>query len=141
MFERIFKFLARFLELGSNESPSANQESAIAKEKERLEAKLEEYNRTLAASAALCELLRGQIQEAEHRERACLAALEREALSGASEAAGGELALRLQTTQDDLADLREKLKHAQATCDEIASLRDDAIHAGQKRFDELNRGT
>jgi hypothetical protein len=137
MFRRISKYVREFLGISCSERDRINPESVLASQQEKLLEQLSHYNRSLAASARLCDVLKEQIKGIEERERSLRAALDSQIQNGGPEDAAHELALRWQSLRDESAGLGEQLQQAEATCGQITLARDTAIQTAQKKMEEL----
>ncbi len=111
MFNRIGNLFRGFLGLFVSGMEKKNPEALLEVEKENLRKQIANYNQGLAAHAALCERLMGQVKRLE-REEAELRAKTTAQLRAGNNDAAGNYALRLQTVKREV----EENRYAASRC-------------------------
>src|SRR4051812_21519163 len=114
MFSRIANLFKGFLSLFVSGIEKRNPEALLEVEKENLRRQITQYNSGLASHAGLCERLITQVKKLEGEERELRARTSANLKAGNRELAG-QLALRLQTTQRELAENQKQAGQAEET--------------------------
>ena len=133
MFKRIGNLIRGFFGLFVSGLEKQNPEALLEVERENLRKQIAQYNQGLAAHAGLCERLIAQVKKLEIEERE-LRAKTTALLRADSRDAAGQTALRLQTTQRELAEDRTQLEQAETTYRELIRARDVAIKNAQSKI-------
>ena len=136
MLQRISNLFRGFLGLFVGRLEKANPEALLEVEKENLRKQIAQYNQGLASHAGMCERLITQVKRLEAEERELRAQAGAQLRAGNRDSAG-QYALRLQTTQRELAENRTQLEDAEKTYKELIRARDVSIKAAQKKIEEL----
>jgi phage shock protein A len=136
MFKRLANLFRGFFGLFVSGMERRNPEVLLEVEKENLRKQIANYNEGLAAHAGLCERLMTQIRKLEQEERELRAKATANLRAGNRDAASG-FALRLQTTQRELAENRTQLAQAETTYKELLKARDVSVRAAQTKLAEL----
>jgi phage shock protein A len=136
MFKRIANLFRGFLGLFITGLERQNPEALLEVEKENLRKQIANYNQGLAAHAGLAERLMTQVKKLESDERDLRAKATANLRAGNRDAAG-QLALRLQTVQRELAENRTQLEQAEATYKELIRARDVSVKAAQDKIEAL----
>ena len=136
MFKRIGNLIRGFFGLFVGGLEKQNPEALLEVERENLRKQIAQYNQGLAAHAGLCERLITQVKKLELEERE-LRAKTTALLRANSRDAAGQTALRLQTTQRELAEDRTQLEQAETTYRELIRARDVAIKNAQSKIEAL----
>ncbi len=136
MFKRLANVFRGFFSLFVSGMERRNPEALLEVEKENLRKQIANYNQGLAAHAGLCERLMTQIRKLETEERELRAKAAANLRAGNREAAGN-YALRLQTTQRELAENRAQLGQAETTYKELIKARDVSVKAAQTKIEQL----
>jgi phage shock protein A len=136
MFKRIGNLVRGFFGLFVSGLEKQNPEALLEVERENLRKQIAQYNQGLAAHAGLCERLIAQVKKLEIEERE-LRAKTTALLRANSRDAAGQTALRLQTTQRELAEDRTQLEQAETTYRELIRARDVAIKNAQSKIEAL----
>jgi phage shock protein A len=136
MFKRIGNLIRGFFGLFVSGLEKQNPEALLEVERENLRKQIAQYNQGLAAHAGLCERLIAQVKKLEIEERE-LRAKTTALLRADSRDAAGQTALRLQTTQRELAEDRTQLEQAETTYRELIRARDVAIKNAQSKIEAL----
>jgi phage shock protein A len=136
MFKRIGNLIRGFFGLFVSGLEKQNPEALLEVERENLRKQIAQYNQGLAAHAGLCERLIAQVKKLEIEERE-LRAKTTALLRADSRDAAGQTALRLQTTQRELAEDRTQLEQAETTYRESIRARDVAIKNAQSKIEAL----
>jgi phage shock protein A len=136
MFKRIANLFRGFLGLFITGLERQNPEALLEVEKENLRKQIANYNQGLAAHAGLAERLMTQVKKLESDERDLRAKATANLRAGNRDAAG-QLALRLQTVQRELAENRVQLEQAEATYKELIRARDVSVKAAQDKIEAL----
>ena len=136
MFKRLANIIRGFFGLFVTGLERRNPEALLELEKENLRKQISNYNEGLAAHAGLCERLMTQIRRLETEERELRAKTAANLRAGNREAAGNH-ALRLQTSQRELAENRAQLEQAETTYKELIKARDVSVKAAQSKIEAL----
>lgn len=138
MFKRIGNLIRGFFGLFVSGLEKQNPEALLEVEKENLRKQISEYNKGLAAHAALCERLMSQVtrEEKEIRELTAKASAH---LKAGNRKLAGEYALRLQQVKEGHASNIEQLKDAETTYEELKKSRDIAVKSAQDKIESLKR--
>jgi phage shock protein A len=113
MFQRVANLLRGFLSLFIKDLERRNPEALLELEQENLRKQVASFNQGLAAHAGLCERLMGQVRKLDTEQKDLRAKTAANLRAGNREVAG-QLALRLQTTERELAENRQQLEQAEA---------------------------
>lgn len=138
MFRRLSNLIRGFLGLFISGLEKANPEALLEVEQENLRKQVAQYNQGLAAHAGLAERLMSQVKKLESDERDLRAKTAANLKVGNRDAAG-QLALRLQTVQRELAENRAQLEQAEKTYKELVAARDVSINAARQKIESLKR--
>ena len=136
MFKRIGNLVRGFFGLFVSGLEKQNPEALLEVERENLRKQIAQYNQGLAAHAGLCERLITQVKKLEIEERE-LRAKTTAFLRSDNRDAAGQTALRLQTSQRELAEDRTQLEQAETTYRELIRARDVAIKNAQSKIEAL----
>jgi phage shock protein A len=136
MFGRIANLIRGFFGLFVTGLERQNPEALLEVEKEHLRQQIANYNQGLAAHAGLAERLMTQVKKLESDERELRAKATANLRAGNRETAG-QLALRLQTVQRELAENRTQLGQAETTYKELIKARDVSVKAAQDKIEAL----
>lgn len=136
MFSRIANLFRGFMSLFVSGMEKRNPEALLEVERENLRTQIARYNDGLASHAGLCERLMTQVKRLEAEERDLRARTGANLRAGNKDAAG-QLALRLQSINQQLGENREQLKAAEETYKSLVSARDVAINAARQKIDSL----
>ncbi len=138
MFKRLGNLIRGFFALFVGDLERQNPEALLEVEKENLRTQIAKYNRGLAAHAALCERLIGQVkrQEKEHTQ---LKAKITAHLRAGNQDAAGQYALRFQEVTRDLTENRAQLDDAEKTYKELTRARDTAVEAARAKLQSLKQ--
>jgi len=136
MFKRIGNLMRGFFGLFVSGLEKQNPEALLEVERENLRKQIAQYNQGLAAHAGLCERLITQVKKLEIEERE-LRAKTTAFLRSDNRDAAGQTALRLQTSQRELAEDRTQLEQAETTYRELIRARDVAIKNAQSKIEAL----
>lgn len=139
MFKRIGNLIRGFFGLFVSGLEKKNPEALLEVEKENLRTQISEYNKGLAAHAALCERLISQV-ERESKEIRELTAKASAHLKAGNRKLAGEYALRLQKLKEDHAGNVDQLEDAEKTYEELKRARDVAVKAARDKIESLKRG-
>lgn len=139
MFRRISNLFRGFLSLFISGIEKANPEALLEVEQENLRKQIGKYNQGLAGHAGLCERIMGQIRALEKEEQDLRARTAANLKVGNRDAAG-QLALRLQAVQRQLAENRVQLEQAEKTYKDLLTARDVAINAARQKIESLKAG-
>ena len=138
MFNRLSNLIKGFFGLFVSGMEKQNPEALLEVEKENLRKQISEYNKGLAAHAALCERMMSQVKK-EEREEKELTAKTTAHLKAGNKRLAGQYALRLQTVKAELAENRQQLKDAETTYKELMSARDVAVKSAREKIESLKR--
>ena len=138
MFKRIGNLIRGFFGLFVSGLEKQNPEALLEVEKENLRKQISEYNKGLAAHAALCEKLMSQVsrEEKEIRELTAKASAH---LKAGNRKLAGEYALRLQQVKSGHVSNVEQLTDAEKTYEELKRSRDTAVKSAQDKIESLKR--
>ena len=138
MFKRIGNLIRGFFGLFVSGLEKQNPEALLEVEKEHLRKQISEYNKGLAAHAALCEKLMSQVAR-EDKEIRELTAKASAHLKAGNRKLAGEYALRLQQVKSDHTSNVEQLTDAEKTYEELKRSRDTAVKSAQDKIESLKR--
>jgi len=138
MFKRLGNLIRGFFGLFISGLEKRNPEALLEVEKENLRKQISEYNKGLAAHAALCERLMSQVKRetGEIKELTAKAAAH---LKSGNRKLAGEYALRLQKLKNDHEENVSQLEEAEKTYDELKRSRDIAVKEAKDRIEALKR--
>lgn len=138
MFKRLGNLIRGFFGLFVSDLEKKNPEALLEVEKENLRKQISEYNKGLAAHAALSERLMSQVkrEDQEIRELTAKAAAH---LKAGNRKAAGEYALRLQQLKEGHQSNVEQLGDAEKTYEELKNARDISVKAAKERIETLSR--
>lgn len=138
MFRRLGNLIRGFFGLFVSGLEKKNPEALLELEKENLRKQISEYNKGLAAHAALCERLMGQVKkgEKEIRELSAKAAAH---LKAGNRKLAGEYALRLQQIKESHTTNVEELADAEKTYTELKNAQEVAVKAAREKIEALSR--
>ncbi|MEM0968609.1 MAG: hypothetical protein AAF191_14720 [Verrucomicrobiota bacterium] len=138
MFTRISNLLKGFISLFISGLERQNPEALIEVEKENLRKQISEYNKGLAAHAALCERLMSQVKKMS-QEADQLKAKTAAHLKAGNRDAAGQLALRFKQVSAELTENRGQLEEAEKTYEELIRARDVSVKAARDKIKTLER--
>lgn len=138
MFRRLANLIRGFFGLFVSGLEKQNPEALLEVEKENLRQQISEYNKGLAAHAAMCERLMSQVSR-EEKEIRELTAKTSAHLKAGNRKLAGEYALRLQKIKEDHTGNVEQLKEAEKTYEELKRARDVAVTAARDKIESLKR--
>jgi phage shock protein A len=138
MFKRIGNLIRGFFGLFISGLEKQNPEALLEVEKENLRKQISEYNKGLAAHAALCERLMSQVkrEETELRELTAKATAH---LKAGNRRLAGEYALRLQKLKSEHAENVAQMEAAETTYEELKRAREVAVTAAREKIESLKR--
>lgn len=138
MFKRLGNLIRGFFGLFVSGLEKKNPEALLELEKENLRKHISEYNKGLAAHAALCERLMSQVkrEEKEIRELTAKAAAH---LKAGNRRLAGEYALRLQQLKEGHGSNVEQLADAEKTYEELRRAQEVAVKAAKDKIEALSR--
>jgi phage shock protein A len=136
MFQRVANLLRGFLSLFIKDLERRNPEALLELEQENLRKQVASFNQGLAAHAGLCERLMGQVRKLDTEQKDLRAKTAANLRAGNREVAG-QLALRLQTTERELAENRQQLEQAESTYKNLVTARDVAVKAARAKIESL----
>jgi phage shock protein A len=139
MFQRLANLIRGFFGLFVSGLERQNPEALLEVEQEHLRRQIGQYNQGLATHAGLCERLISQVRQLETEQRDLRARTAANLRAGNREAAG-QLALRLQTVERELAENRTQLEQAEKTYRDLVKARDVAINAARQKIESLKAG-
>src|SRR5688572_27903073 len=114
MFSRIANLFRGFLSLFVSGIEKRNPEALLEVERENLRTQIARYNDGLASHAGLCERLITQVKRLEAEEKDLRARTSANLRAGNKDLAG-QLALRLQSVTQQLAENRTQMQQAEET--------------------------
>lgn len=138
MFRRIGNLIRGFFGLFVSGLEKQNPEALLEVEKENLRKQISEYNKGLAAHAAMCERLMSQVKR-EEKEIRELTAKTSAHLKAGNKKLAGEYALRLQKIKEDHVENVEQLEGAEVTYEELKRARDISVSEARERIESLKR--
>ena len=138
MFRRIGNLIRGFFGLFISGLERQNPEALLEVEKENLRKQISEYNKGLAAHAAMCERLISQVKR-EETEIRDLTAKTAAHLKAGNRKLAGEYALRLQKIKQGHTTNVEQLEAAKKTYEELKRARDVAVTAAREKIESLKR--
>lgn len=138
MFQRIGNLIRGFFGLFISGLEKKNPEALLEVEKENLRKQISEYNKGLAAHAALCERLISQVEK-ETREIKELTAKVSAHLQAGNRKLAGEYALDLQKLKNDHESNVDQLEDAEKTYEELKRARDVSVKAAREKIESLKR--
>jgi len=138
MFKRIANLFRGFLSLFISDLEVRNPEALIENEKENLRQQISEYNKGLAAHAALCERLMTQVKRLEKEEEELRAKTTANLKAGNRDSAG-QYALRLKAVRAELDENRKQVEDAEKTYKELVRAKDVAIKAAKDKIESVKR--
>lgn len=138
MFKRIGNLIRGFFGLFVSGLEKQNPEVLLEVEKENLRKQISEYNKGLAAHAALCERLMSQVTR-EDKEIRELTAKASAHLKAGNRKLAGEYALRLQQLKEGHTSNIAQLSDAEKTYEELKKSRDIAVKSAQDKIESLKR--
>ncbi len=138
MFKRLGNLIRGFFGLFVSDLEKKNPEALLELEKENLRKQISEYNKGLAAHAALCERLMSQVkrEEKDLRELTAKAAAH---LKAGNRKLAGEYALRLQQLKESHAENVAELTDAEKTYAELRKAQEVAVKAAKDKIEALSR--
>ena len=136
MFQRVANLLRGFLSLFIKDLERRNPEALLELEQENLRKLVASFNQGLAAHAGLCERLMGQVRKLDTEQKDLRAKTAANLRAGNREVAG-QFALRLQTTERELAENRQQLEQAEGTYKNLVTARDVAVKAARAKIESL----
>jgi len=138
MYRRLGNLIRGFLGLFVSGLERSNPEALLEVEKENLRKQISEYNKGLAAHAALCERLMTQVKsgDKEIRELGAKAAAH---LKAGNRKLAGEYALRLQQIKEAHATNVAELADAEKTYAELKRAQEVAVKAAKEKIESLAR--
>ena len=139
MFQRLSNLVRGFFSLFISGLERQNPEALLEVEQENLRKQIAQYNQGLATHAGLCERLISQVRQLENEQRDLHARTTANLRAGNRDAAG-QLALRLQTVERELAENRTQLEQAEKTYKDLVKARDVAINAARQKIESLKAG-
>lgn len=139
MFKRLGNLIRGFFGLFVSGMERKNPEALLEVEKENLRKQISEYNKGLAAHAALCERLMSQVKR-ERKEIDELTAKTSAHLKAGNRKLAGEYALRLQKIKTDHGDNVSQLEEAEKTYEELKRARDISVKTAREKIESLKRG-
>jgi phage shock protein A len=138
MFKRLSNLIKGFFGLFVSGMEKKNPEALLEVEKENLRKQISEYNKGLAAHAALCERLMSQVKK-EEKEVQELTAKTSAHLKAGNKRLAGQYALRLQSVKSELAENSQQMQDAETTYKELMSARDVAVKSAREKIESLKR--
>jgi phage shock protein A len=138
MFRRLGNLIRGFFGLFVSDLEKKNPEALLEVERENLRKQISEYNKGLAAHAALCEKLMSQVKR-EEKEINELTAKAGAHLKAGNRKLAGEYALRLQQIKEGHADNVAELQDAETTYTELKNAREVAVKSAQDKIEALSR--
>lgn len=138
MFRRLGNLIRGFFGLFVSDLEKKNPEALLEVERENLRKQISEYNKGLAAHAALCEKLMSQVKR-EEKEINELTAKASAHLKAGNRKLAGEYALRLQQIKEGHADNVAELQDAETTYTELKNAREVAVKSAQDKIEALAR--
>jgi phage shock protein A len=138
MFKRIGNLIRGFFGLFISGLEKQNPEALLEVEKENLRKQISEYNKGLAAHAALCERLMSQVKR-EESELRDLTAKATAHLKAGNRKLAGEYALRLQKLKSEHAENVAQMEAAEKTYEELKRAREVAVKAARDKIESLKR--
>lgn len=138
MFRRLGNLIRGFFGLFVSGLEKKNPEALLEVEKENLRKQISEYNKGLAAHAALCERLMAQVKK-EEKEIRELTAKAGAHLKAGNRKLAGEYALRLQQLKDGHATNVAELNDAEKTYTELKNAQEVAVKAARDKIEALSR--
>lgn len=138
MIKRISNLIKGFFGLFIGGLERGNPEALLDVEKENLRAQISEFNRGLAAHAALVERLISQVKRLNQEETELKARTQANLEAGNRDTAA-DLALRLQETGKSHGDLATQLQAAEVRYQELLRARDVSITTAREKIEKLRR--
>lgn len=138
MFKRLGNLVRGFVGLFISGLEKKNPEALLELEKENLRKQISEYNKGLAAHAALCERLMAQVKREERQIRE-LSAKAAAHLKAGNRKLAGEYALRLQQLKEAHSENVAELGDAEKTYTELRNAQEVAVKAARDKIDALSR--
>lgn len=138
MFKRLGNLVRGFFGLFISGLEKKNPEALLELEKENLRKQISEYNKGLAAHAALCERLMSQVKK-EERDIRELTAKAAAHLKAGNRKLAGEYALRLRQLKEGHAENVAELADAEKTYTELRSAQEVAVKAARDKIEALSR--
>ncbi len=138
MFTRLANLIRGFFGLFVSGLEKKNPEALLELEKENLRKQISEYNKGLAAHAALCERLMSQVTNAEKEMRELTAKITAHIKAGNRKLAG-EYALQLQKLKEEQGENSTALTEAEKTYSELKNAQQVAVKAAQEKIEALSR--
>jgi len=138
MLKRLGNLIKGFVGLFISGLEKQNPEALIEVERENLRKQIAEYNKGLAAHAAMCERLMSRLKKLEKEEDELRTKTKAHLKAGNREVAG-QYAYRLKKLEEDLKECREELEEAEKTYKELIRARDVAIKAAKDKIDTLKK--
>lgn len=136
MFQRIANLFRGFFSLFISGVERKNPEALLEVETENLRKGIAAYNQGLVSHAALCERLMSQVKKLQAEQNEIRAKTTAHLRVG-NRAAAGQYALRLQTTERELAENQKQLEQAEQTYKELVRARDVAITQARQKIESL----
>ena len=138
MFKRLGNLIRGFFGLFVSGLEKQNPEALLELEKENLRKQISEYNKGLAAHAALCERLMSQVKR-EEKEIRELSAKAGAHLKAGNRKLAGEYALRLQQLKESHTENVAELGDAEKTYTELRNAQEVAVKAARDKIESLSR--
>jgi hypothetical protein len=135
-FRRLSRRLLSFIGFDVEAAEVSDPDALVGAERDKLREQIDQFNQTLAASAQLCAVLRGQLQKLKVEESTARSGL-RSMATPAKPDPAGSLEMRLRSISLDSAEVERQLKEAEATFGEITLARDTAIAKARQKLGEM----